>query len=198
MTGVWKTNNTYTIPRTKRPETQKNAEKMGILNDLRTRVANVNDGLQTGELVRNTVMRHPEDIMELQKQQLFSGLASNGQDIRPYYSEDLKPSGYFKSAESAKRYVAWKESGITYPYSANRNPDAPNLYINGRFHDELGVEFTDQTVGVVGTTGYAKGIVAKYGIQTFGLMMSNWMVVFVERGAYDELMRDIRTLLYSN
>lgn len=171
---------------------------MGILNDLRTRVANVNDGLQTGELVRNAVIRHPEDIMELQKQQLFSGLASNGQDIRPYYSEDLKPSGYFKSAESAKRYAAWKESGVTYPYAANRNPDAPNLYINGRFHSELGVEFTEQTVGVVGTTGYAKGIVEKYGIQTFGLMMSNWMVVFVERGAYDELMNELKSRLYVN
>lgn len=171
---------------------------MGILNDLRARVANVNDGLQTGELVRDTIVRHPDDILELQKQQLFSGLASNGEDIRPYYSEDLKPAGYFKSAESAKRYSAWKETGINYPYAANRNPDAPNLYINGRFHDELGVQFDAQTVSVVGTTGYSKGIVAKYGIQTFGLMISNWMVVFVERGAYEELMNEIKTRLYVN
>ena len=43
---------------------------MGILNDLRTRVAGVNEGLQTGELVRNVIIRHPDDILELQKQQL--------------------------------------------------------------------------------------------------------------------------------
>lgn len=171
---------------------------MGILNDLLARVVGVNDGLQTGELVRDTIVRHPGDILDLQKQQLFSGLASNGQDIRPYYSEDLKPSGYFKSAESAKRYASWKKDGINYPHKANRNPDAPNLYINGRFHDELGVQFSADTVGIVPTTPYAAGIVAKYGITTFGLMMSNWMVVFVERGAYDELMRDVRTRLYSN
>lgn len=169
---------------------------MGILNDLRTRVAGVNEGLQTGELVRNIIIRHPDDILELQKQQLFQGLAASGQDIRPYYSEDLKPSGYFKTVESAKRYSAWKETGIRYPYSAQRNPDAPNLFINGRFHDELGVQFDADSVGIVGTTGYAKKIIAKYGVSTFGLMTANWMAVFVERGAYDELMDELRTRLY--
>lgn len=171
---------------------------MGILNDLLARVESVNDGLQTGELVRNVVVQHPDDILELQKMQLFQGLAANGQEIRPYYSEDLKPGGYFHTAESAKRYSAWKESGINYPYSVQRNPDAPNLYINGRFHDELGVQFDAQTVGIVGTTGYSKKIIEKYGIQTFGLMMANWMVVFVERGAYNELMDELRTRLYGN
>ena len=171
---------------------------MGILNDLRNRVRYINDGLQTGELVRNVVVQHPDDILDLQKQQLFAGLTSSGQDIRPYYSEDLKPQGYFHTVESAKRYSAWKLTGINYPYSVDRNPDAPNLYINGRFHDELGVQFDAQTVGIVGTTGYAKGIVAKYGIQTFGLMLSNWMVIFIERGAYDELMKELRTKLYGN
>ena len=171
---------------------------MGILNDLRARVASVNDGLQTGELVRNVIVNHPDDILNLQKEQLFSGLASNGQDIRPYYTEDLKPNGYFHSVESAKRYSAWKENGINYPYSAKRNPDAPNLYINGRFHDELGVQFDTQTVGIVGTTGYSKGIIAKYGIQTFGLMIANWIAIFVERGAYNELMDELRTRLYGS
>ena len=170
--------------------------QMGILNNLRTRVQGVNDGLQTGELVRNVVVRHSFDILELQKLQLFKGLAANGKDIRPYYSEDLKPSGYFYSVESSKRYAAWKKDGINYPYSVDRNPDAPNLYINGRFHDELGVQFNPATVGIVGTTGYSKGIIAKYGINTFGLMMANWMVIFVERGAYNELMNELRTRLY--
>ena len=77
---------------------------MGILNDLRTRVQSVNDGMETGELVRNVIVQHPDDILDLQKMQLFQGLAANGQDIRPYYSEDLKPSGFFHSVESAGRY----------------------------------------------------------------------------------------------
>ena len=169
---------------------------MGILNDLRKRVADVNDGLQTGELVRNVIVRHPDDILDLQKMQLLQGLAANGQDIRPYYSEDLKPSGYFHSVESAGRYAAWKKDGINYPYAANRNPDAPNLYINGRFHDELGVQFAGDTVEIVGTTAYAKGIIAKYGISTFGLTMANWMLIFVERGAYAELLQQLKERLY--
>lgn len=169
---------------------------MGILNDLRTRVMNVNDGLQTGTLVRNTVIRHPDDILDLQREQLFEGKRSDGQDMRPYYSEDLKPKGYFYTVESAGRYAAWKQSGINYPYNANRNPDAPNLYINGRFHDELGVQFATDTVTVLGTTGYAKQIVDKYGLESFGLMMSRWMIIFAERGALDELMNEIKQLLY--
>ena len=58
---------------------------MGILDNLLQRVQGVNDGLQTGEIIRDTVVNHGNDILELQKLQLFQGLASNGQDIRPYY-----------------------------------------------------------------------------------------------------------------
>lgn len=170
---------------------------MGILNDLLMRVINVRDGLQTGQIVRQTVVSHEADIMELQKAQLFEGKNSRGEDIRPYYSEDLKPSGYFYSVESAGRYSAWKATGIAYPYSGgNRNPDAPNLYINGRFHSELGVEFGSDTVGVVPTTGYARGIVLKYGLSTFGLMPQNWGVIFWDKGAYNELMTEIKAKLY--
>lgn len=169
---------------------------MGILNDLRSRVQYVNDGLISGELVRNVIVGHSDDILELQKLQLFQGLAADGQDIRPYYSEDLKPTGYFHSVESAGRYAAWKRDGINYPYSVQRNPDAPNLYITGKFHDELGVQFTNETVGIIPTTPYAAGIMAKYGITTFGLMMENWMVVFVQYGAYYELMQQIKQRLY--
>lgn len=171
---------------------------MGILNDLRARVQRVNDGLQTGASIRDVIIQHPDDILELQKRQLFAGLNSQGEDIRPYYSEDLKPSGYFHTVESAGRYAAWKKDGINYPYAASRNPDAPNLYINGRFHDELGVQFAADTVAIVPTTLYAAKIVAKYGITTFGLMLTNWMAVFIERGAYNELMAELKTMLYVN
>ena len=170
---------------------------MGILDDLLNRVQSVSDGLQNGGLIRDVVLNHPDDILDLQREQLFEGKRADGEDIRPYYSEDLKPSGFFHSVESAGRYAGWKQTGINYPYTArNRNPDAPNLYINGKFHDELGVQFNSDSVGIIPTTSYASGIVAKYGIDTFGLMMENWMVVFVERGAYNELMNEIKQRLY--
>lgn len=168
---------------------------MGILNDLLRHVQTVDDGMQTGEFVRNAIINHSDDIMELQRRQLFSGLASNGQEIRPYYSEDLKPSGYFRSKQTAANYSAWKQE-LDYPYTAKRNPDAPNLYINGKFHSELDVAFNPDTVEIYGSTSYAQKIIAKYGIATFGLMMANWMVVFVDRGAYNELMSEIKSKLY--
>jgi hypothetical protein len=169
---------------------------MGILNDLLKRVQTVNDSLITGSVIRDVVTRHADDILDLQREQLFEGKASDGEDIRPYYSEDLKPTGWFHSVETARRYAAWKLNKINYPYTANRNPDAPNLYINGRFHDELGVQFGPDAVAVVGSTNYAREIVAKYGLHTFGLMSSKWMVLFQQRGGYFELMNEIKRMVY--
>ena len=170
---------------------------MGILNDLRKRVQDVNDGLESGAIIRDVVIQHPDDRLELQKEQLFAGKRSDGQDIRPYYTEDLKPNGYFYSVDTAKMYAAWKQT-LNYPYEAKRNPDAPNLYINGRFHDELGVRFDSQTVAVIGATGYAQQIVDKYGLDTFGLMWDNWNEIFFNRGGYDELMDKLKSQLYVN
>lgn len=170
---------------------------MGILNELLARVRSVNDGLQSGSLVRGALLSHPDDILDLQREQLFEGKRPDGEDIRPYYSEDLKPGGYFHSVESAKRYADWKLNGISYPYSARgRNADAPNLYINGRFHDEIGVQFGGDSVGIVPATGYAQNIMAKYGLDSFGLSPERWNEIFENRGAYRELMDGIKQLLY--
>lgn len=152
--------------------------------------------MTSGAIVRDVLTGHEHDIMELQRRQLFEGKASNGEDIRPYYSEDLKPTGWFHSRESAGRYAAWKLSGISYPYSASRNADAPNLYINGRFHNELGVVFLPDAVSVQGMTAYAQQIVAKYGLATFGLMPIYWSEIFANRGALNELMQQIKSKLY--
>lgn len=167
-----------------------------ILDILLQRVQSVESGLRTGQFVRDAVMRYGEDIMELQRVQLFEGKTPTGEDIRPYYSEDLKPGGYFHSVDTARRYAAWKADGIQYPYNAgNRNPDAPNLYINGRFHDEIDMEFGPDAVGVVPGTGYARQIMAKYGMNTFGLSPEHWGEVF-ERGAYFDLMQVIKNRLF--
>ena len=169
---------------------------MGILDDLLARVRAVESGLEGGSLVRDAVVNHGEDILELQRQQLFEGKASSGEDLRPYYSEDIKPRGWFHSVESAGRYAAWKESAISYPYSAQRNPDAPNLYVDGKFHSEIGVEFGADTVGIVPETNYAKTIMTKYGLRSFGLMAQKWSDLFEKRGAFTELMQGLKRILY--
>lgn len=169
---------------------------MGILDDLLTRVRTVESGLKGGSLVRDAIVNHGEDILDLQRQQLFEGKASSGEDLRPYYSEDIKPRGWFHSVESAGRYAAWKESGVSYPYSAQRNPDAPNLYVDGKFHSEIGVQFGADAVGVVPETNYAKTIMTKYGLRSFGLMGQKWTELFEKRGAFTELMQGLKRILY--
>jgi len=167
-----------------------------ILDTLLARVVGVQTGLQSGALVREVLLPREQDILDAQRLQLLAGKDSGGEDIHPFYSEDLKPEGYFYSVESAGRYSAWKQD-LTYPYSVERNPDAPNLYITGRFHDEIGVEFGPDTLGIVGETAYAQSIMAKYGIDTFGLNYEGWESIW-ESGSYEQLIFNIESLLYAS
>ena len=167
------------------------------ISELLNNAIKLNEGLQNGTMIKNVLSQHEDAIMELQKHQLFAGMASNGDDLHPYYTEDLQPSGYFKSIDSAKRYAAWKET-LNYPYSANRNTNAPNLYINGRFHSELDVTFDNTGVKIDGATMYAKNIVAKYGLQVFGLTKENWSDIWWEKGAYNELLGNVKKQLFGN
>lgn len=169
---------------------------MTILDDLLNRVTDVLNGLQGGEIPRLAVLPYGERIVDLQREQLAEGKAADGNDLRPYYSEDLRAGGgYFKSSQSAANYAAWKET-IDNPYQAGeRNADAPNLYINGKFYSELGVEFGTERARIVPLTPWAAGIVAKYGADSFGLQMRNWMRIFAE-GAMGDLMNEVRRRLY--
>lgn len=161
------------------------------LGTLLDKVKAVQQGLQTGEYMREALRPREQLIMSHQYQQLFDGKASNGEDIRPYYTEDIKPRGYFRSRESAERYAQWKLNGIPYPYRADRNPDAPNLYITGKFHEELGVKFLQDTIVIGAKTIYAANIVAKYGLSTFGLTGDNWGVILRENGVYKDILQSM-------
>lgn len=143
------------------------------LQSLRDNAELLRQQMTAGALVRSVVERYGDEILERQRLQLLAGKASSGEDIRPYYSEDLKPEGHFYSVESAGRYAAWKQD-LSYPYTVNRNPDAPNLYITGKFHGELTVQFGGDALTVLGATPFAAGIVAKYGLGTFGLCAEQW------------------------
>lgn len=167
-----------------------------MLTELLDRVKNVQEGLQDGDTIRDVVENHEEDILDLQKLQLFQGKASSGEDIHPYYTEDLKPSGFFHSVEAAKRYSDWKQT-ISYPRQADRNADAPNLFINGKFHSELSVNFGSESVMVGGSTSYANQIINKYGLDTFGLTKDNWNIIFRERGGLAELLQSIKKQLFA-
>ena len=165
-----------------------------ILNALLSKVEAVQSGLKDGTLVRGVVSTHPDDVLEMQRIQLLEGKTPKGEDIHPFYSEDLKPGGWFHSVESAGRYAAWKQD-LSYPYSVERNPNAPNLYINGRFHSEIDVVFGDEAAEIVAGTAYAQGIMLKYP-SAFGLSRESWNTIFSTRGALAELMGEIKNILY--
>ncbi len=154
----------------------------------------VQSGLQ-GSLVRDVLQKHGTEIVEQQKIQLLSGKNSQGEDIHPFYTEDVQPRGWFKSRESAQRYADWKQT-ISYPYSVKRNPNAPNLYITGVFHDDLGISFGSDAVEIIPDTAYAANIMSKYGRGMFGLSMDNWAVIFDEKGAKIDLIEAIKNLLW--
>lgn len=162
-----------------------------LLNNART----LQSGMQSGSIVRGVLERHDKDIIEQQRIQLLEGKTSAGEDIHPSYTEDVKPRGYFRSRDSAQRYAAWKQT-LSYPYSVQRNPDSPNLYITGLFHSDLGVEFGTEAVSIVPDTAYAANIMAKYGRGMFGLSMAKWGVIFGEKGAKEELINQMKNVLW--
>lgn len=153
--------------------------------------------MQDGSLVRGVLRNHEEDIMEQQHIQLLEGKGSDGEDLRPYYTEDLQPHGYFKSQQSASNYMAWKET-LNYPYSVERNSDAPNLYINGHFYSEMEVKFEVDSMMIAPSSGYAAQIMAKYGMGRFGLSALKWQVMMQEKGVMIEVQEQMKQLLYGN
>lgn len=153
--------------------------------------------MQDGSLVRGVLRNHADDIMEQQHIQLLEGKGSDGNDLRPYYTEDVQPSGYFKTVASARNYMAWKET-LNYPYRVSRNGNAPNLYINGRFYSEMEVRFEAETMGIYPSTGYASEIMAKYGLHRFGLSALKWQVMMNEKGVKNEIQQRMKDLLYGN
>lgn len=122
--------------------------------------------------VRESLEASSQELLEEQREQLFEGKASDGANLRPLYSEDLKANGgYFKSPESARSYANYKATKVNYPSNANlkRDVDAPNLYINGQFHSQIVVEFTQETMTFTSSTPKGMEIMAKYGMDAFGL-----------------------------
>jgi hypothetical protein len=113
----------------------------------------------------------------------------------PFYTEDVKPQGYFRTVKTAENYRAWKQS-ITYPKNVQRNPNAPNLYITGVFHNDLNVAFRSDGVAIVPDTAYAANIMGKYGMNVFGLSMLSWGIIWNDNGAKNELIEKMRETIW--
>lgn len=168
-----------------------------MLDSLLNRVIALQAELSSGDIVRMAVLPYGAEILDMQREQLAEGKSGSGADLRPYYSEDLKPGGYFHSVQTARNYAAWKVS-LGNPYEAGaRNPDAPNLFITGKFYGEIAVNFGSDYAHVVGTTPWAAGIIAKYGAENFSLSRERWdgLLNGVARG---RLMDEIKRVVYGS
>ena len=152
-------------------------------------------GMADGAIVREALQPHGKEIVEQQRIQLLEGKGSDGKDLHPFYTEDLKPSGWFHSRETAQKYLEWKRT-LSYPANVRRNPNAPNLYITGVFHDDLNVDFRANELAIVPDTGYAANIMAKYGFGVFGLCPQKWDVVWNELGAKKDLINVMKKALW--
>ena len=153
--------------------------------------------MMDGTLQREVFEQHHDEIIANEREQLLEGKAGSGKDLRPYYSEDLKPNGWFHSRDSAGRYAAWKGS-LTYPVSVQRNSDAPNLYITGVFHGDLDVAFGVQSIFIIPSTSYASQIMAKYGNRNFMLTDERWNALIKRDGGIrDELLTKMRAIIWS-
>lgn len=162
-----------------------------LLNNARS----LRSGMADGGLIREALVPHGQEIVEQQRIQLLEGKGSHGEDLHPFYTEDLKPSGYFRSRESAERYAAWKQT-LSYPVGVRRNPNAPNLYITGLFHSDLNVDFRSDVVAIVPDTAYAANIMGKYGYGVFGLCAEKWGIIWDEKGARNDLISVMRETLW--
>lgn len=163
----------------------------GLLDNARQ----LQSDLTQGSIIRDVLEPHGAEIVDQQRTQLLMGKGSDGQDIHPFYSEDLKPQGYFKSSATAANYRGWKQE-LSYPKNVQRNPDAPNLYITGVFHNDINVSFGADALSIVPDTAYAANIMAKYGMNIFGLNWESWGVIWNERGAKDELITKVKSVLW--
>lgn len=163
-----------------------------LIESLLRRVRDCKSYLDSGDAVKEHLAPRDGDIMAQQRGQLLEGKRPDGWDIRPYYSEDPYFTVLGMWGGNPDAYKAWKRTLPNWD-NPKRNPDAPNLYINGRFHSELGAYFEADGITIMGTTSYALGIVRKYGNDTFGLSDGRWAALMEE--VLPDIKKSIREIL---
>lgn len=109
------------------------------------------------ETVESAIYENEKQIIQLQKNQLYDGKSNTGEDLHPLYTEDP----YFKTQGQAKGYIRYKQMITPNP---RRNPNAPNLYINGYIHRNIRIvkESGNITFDFNSNVDFAESVKAKY------------------------------------
>lgn len=161
---------------------------MDRLDDLAKRLESLSGSL--GGILRDTMRDDPltgADIVARQKEQLYAGLASSGDYLRPTMDQD----SYFKTHRDFMNYAVEKRRRFAGVPGEDKRPlNVPNLNLySGLFHSGFFVDFREDEVQV-DNNQLIRGVdvYAKYGAHQFGLTDENWEGVmahvipqFVER-----------------
>lgn len=124
-------------------------------------IAAVNN-IRVNDICSDAVADTKEDLLRINKEQLYDGKLKTGADLSPTYLDDP----YFKTPASAKRYSDWKDQ-ITP--NSKRKSGVPNLFITGVFYDSLSISISGMDVDVDSSFSKATDIESKFSTAIFGL-----------------------------
>lgn len=119
---------------------------------------------------------HSDDLLDMIRSQLYSGLNGNDKPIRPTYETDP----YFRTPEAgrwrnnSKGYARWKYFQTPPRGSAYLHPprdfSTPNLIINGLFYDSISAVKIKDGVNILSQgINFGNDIEKKYGSTIFGI-----------------------------
>lgn len=135
-----------------------------IFEELHIKVKSVIDSID--EIISDEVMDHDDFIISSNKSQLWDGKTFKNEDIKPFYSEDP----FFKTKKQAEGYKKWKQKITRNP---RRNPDAPNLYINGFFYSSIEAKKENNEVFIGTNSGFGSEVESGHK-DIFGLTDEHW------------------------
>ena len=112
---------------------------------------------QLPDVVNDALLSNEVKIVDMNKAQIYDGKTIEDINITPLYSQD----SFFKSQGQAQGYIRWKQK-ITP--NGNRNPDAPNLFINGFHYSMIGLlkKGKDIVIGIKSSNALGISIEKKY------------------------------------
>lgn len=82
------------------------------------------------QISQDSIIQVKDELLTLNKEQMYDGKRADGQDIAPSYFNDP----YFKQPGAGQRYSAWKDKITPNP---KRSSGTPNLFINGTYYDTI-------------------------------------------------------------
>ena len=108
------------------------------------------------------VAQTKDQLLTINKRQLFDGKLRTGQDLSPTYLEDP----YFKTPAAAQRYSDWKDRITPNP---KRKKGVANLFIDGTYHGSIEITVDGDIIHYGSTFAHADAIEAEFTENIYGV-----------------------------